>query len=373
MKGISLFANIGIGELCLEKKDFIIPIANEINEDRCKLYKTLHPSTKVIAGDIKKKKISSEISKFDFELDFLISTPPCQGMSTAGKNEKYDPRNHLIKYSIDFIKKHRPKYVLHENVTAQESTMLNFKNRIISIPDYINLELSKYYHIVKKKINMYDYGIPQNRKRSIYLFTRKDIDKIWTFPSEIKKTRNLRDAIGHLPSIDPYISDINMNSIEKIFPDFYKKIDIGLNCSEYHTPVKHPLRQILVMEKTPTGFSAFKNTHQFKPKTKDGRLIKGFNNTYKRMDWDKPSPTITTYNRTISSQENVHPGKKIVKFGENLYSDARVLTLYEIMILMTIPKKTKFKNYFSQTFMRSVIGEGIPPKFVKYLFSNLIK
>ena len=49
---------------------------------------------------------------------------------------------------------------------------------------------------------------------------------------------------------------------------------------------------------------------------KNGELVKGFKNTFKRMSWDKPAPTITTYNRTISSQENVHPGKKIKNLGK---------------------------------------------------------
>ena len=91
------------------------------------------------------------------------------------------------------------------------------------------------------------------------------------------------------------------------------------------------------------------------------------------MSWDKPAPTITTYNRTISSQENVHPGKKIKKFGKDVYSDARVLTLLEIMILMTIPEKISFPKEFSNSFIRSVIGEGIPSSFINKLFLELIK
>ena len=89
------------------------------------------------------------------------------------------------------------------------------------------------------------------------------------------------------------------------------------------------------------------------------------------MDWNKPSPTITTYNRTISSQENVHPGRKIIQNNKVIYSDPRVLTLYEIMLLMTIPKKTRLPYQFSQNFIRTVIGEGIPPEFVKYLFTKI--
>ena len=43
------------------------------------------------------------------------------------------------------------------------------------------------------------------------------------------------------------------------------------------------------------------------------------------------------------------------------------------MLIMTMPKKTKFPTQFQQSFIRSVIGEGIPSKFVKHLFTKLIK
>ena len=89
------------------------------------------------------------------------------------------------------------------------------------------------------------------------------------------------------------------------------------------------------------------------------------------MNWDRPAPTITTYNRTISSQENVHPGRILTKNGTKIYSDARVLTLLEIMILMTIPLNLNFPDNVSQSFIRSVIGEGIPPKFINILMSEL--
>ena len=100
LKGVSLFSNIGIGELSLPTR-FKVIAANDIDQKRCLLYERLHPTTKVIQGDISKQSIFNAIKEFD--CDFLISTHPCQGMSNLGKMDKRDPRNHLIKYSIDFI------------------------------------------------------------------------------------------------------------------------------------------------------------------------------------------------------------------------------------------------------------------------------
>ena len=48
------------------------------------------------------------------------------------------------------------------------------------------------------------------------------------------------------------------------------------------------------------------------------------------MHWDKPAPTITMKNGSISSQNNVHPGRLL---PNGTYSDARVLTVAELSIL----------------------------------------
>ena len=56
LKGVSLFANIGVGELSLPS-NFRVIAANDIDPKRCNLYKKLHPHTNVIDGDISKKTI----------------------------------------------------------------------------------------------------------------------------------------------------------------------------------------------------------------------------------------------------------------------------------------------------------------------------
>ena len=125
------------------------------------------------------------------------------------------------------------------------------------------------------------------------------------------------------------------------------------------------------MQHTPTGKTAFDNIDVYKPKNREGKLIKGFKNTYKRMEWNKPAPTITTYNRTISSQQNVHPGRRTYQDSNVLYSDPRVLTLYELMKIMTIPEKINISSQDNTPGLRSYIGEGIPPLFIKHCFKMI--
>ncbi len=135
MKGISLFSNIGIAELGLPKS-FEVYKANEIDRNRCELFKKIHRKTEIVNADIRNKEIQKKLT--EDKVDFLISTPPCQGMSTAGKMDRFDPRNHLIKYSIDLILKTKPMYVFHENVPGQDKTEIKVNKNIMKIPEYID-------------------------------------------------------------------------------------------------------------------------------------------------------------------------------------------------------------------------------------------
>ena len=46
-------------------------------------------------------------------------------------------------------------------------------------------------------------------------------------------------------------------------------------------------------------------------KRKWRKRVKGYNTTYKRMEWDKPAPTITMANGVLSSTMQCTPRKKI--------------------------------------------------------------
>ena len=123
------------------------------------------------------------------------------------------------------------------------------------------------------------------------------------------------------------------------------------------------------MKHTKSGETAFNNPIHF-PKKQNGEKIKGFSTTYKRIDPNKPCATITMCNGGISSQNNVHYGR--LK-EDNTYSDSRVLTIHELMILMAIPiNRFKIPENISDNFLREVIGEAVPPLIINKLLSSII-
>ena len=377
MNVLSLFANIGVAEAYLEEIGFNVIVANEFEERRAKLYQEIYPCTNMVCGDITDNVIFEKVIKLskNNNVELIIATPPCQGMSTAGQQKSDDYRNNLIIHTISAIKRIKPKYVLIENVPQFLKTKIYLNNKGITIPELIINELSKIYNLNFNLVDSKNYSVPQTRERAIVLLSRKDQKKIWEIPLYDNKIVSLKDVIGKLPSIDPFVKDISQEEFIKLFPKFEEKRKKALKISKWNNPPTHVWRQVKSMLYTPTGKSAFTNSKSdHKPKKENGELVKGFLNTYKRQNWDTPGYTVTMDNVKISSQNNVHPGRLIGKDskGNEIYSDPRTLTLYEIMRIMSIPENWPIPENASEAFLRRVIGEGVPPLMVKRFFEQLI-
>ena len=369
INALSLFANVGIAETYLSEIGIDVKIANEIDPKRVNFYKHLYPEVDVVTGDITntdtKNTIVEKAKKQ--QIDLLMATPPCQGMSTAGKQDKNDTRNLLICDTVEIIKELLPKYVFLENVPEQLITKIFYNGEHILISDYLKKELGAHYIFNStQNINAKYYGVAQDRERAIFLLVRNDLQVKWEFPQK-EKILTLEEAIGNFPSLDPLVYDISPEEQSRLFPLYEEKRKKGLEFSKWHYPPKHVYRQVFSIMHTPTGQTAFNNIEKYKPKKQDGSFVKGFKNTYKRQSWDKPGYTVTMFNRTIGSQNNVHPGRYIGKNpdGENMFSDARVLTIRELMEISSLPASWNIPEWASDHFIRQVIGEGIPPLMVK--------
>ena len=136
------------------------------------------------------------------------------------------------------------------------------------------------------------------------------------------------------------------------------------------------------MTHTGTGQTAFDNEEHYPHVMEDGekRRIHGFSTTYKRMHWDRPAPTVTMTNGSISSQNNVHPGRR---FTDGTYSDARVLTIREILAISGLPldcldqfsrkqEDGSFKYDYTASFIRKVLGEMFPPLMALSIIKPLL-
>lgn len=304
-----------------------------------------------------------------------MATPPCQGMSTAGQKIKFDERNSLVMHAIRLIHDLNPKYVVIENVTDFIITPIIYHGKETMLPDVIYQELENLYDIDINTIDTDDYGVPQTRDRMIILMTRKGVRKKWLLPPKENHKVTMEDAIGDIPTIDPFVKDLSTEVFHRLFPHYEERRKRALAISPWNIPPIHVWRQVNAMMYTPTGQTAFDNPIEHRPIKVDGTLVRGYHNTYKRQNWNTPAYTVTMDNRKISSQNNVHPGRLVGQDanGEDIYSDARTLTLYELMRIMSIPDDWNVPLDTDEAFLRRIIGEGIPPLFMLKLFAQVTR
>ncbi len=344
IKGASMFSSAGIAETYFKKAGIDIVVANELLPKRGAFYQKMYPTSKMIIGDIKEKK-EDFLKAISDDVKFLIATPPCQGLSTLGMNKhltqmQSDPRNYLVFDILDVIDKKDFDYIMIENVPRFLSMYFPYKGEFKTLEEILVDKYDKKYNIEINILNAKDYGVPQTRPRAIVKMFKKD--KKWGWP-KTQKEITLKEAIGHLPSLE---------SGEK-------------SNIKFHNAKVHNEREIECMKHTPEGCSAMVNEVYY-PKKADGTKIKGFHNTYKRMRWDAPAPARTMNNGNIGSHNNVHPGKKL---KDGTYSDARVLTLRELFIVSSLPEEWNIPEGLTDTFIRHIIGEAIPPM----LAYNIVK
>jgi len=345
---VSLFANVWIAEFYLKEYWINIKVANELINRRCMLYNYFYPEVDMVCWDILDKNIYDSIVEKSKKNNckFLLATPPCQWMSIAWQRNYSDPRNSLVLKAIDMIKDLDVDYAIIENVPKIMTLKLNYKWKDTLIKDIIEKELTpNWYKIRPVVLDAADYWTPQYRKRAFFLISKFGLREL----PEKQPQITVREAIWYLPSLESW-----------------EKSNIP-----YHYAKIHNDRQVLAMKHTPSWCSAHHNKIYY-PKREDWWKVKWYDTTYKRIDWDKPSPTITMSCWSISSQNNVHPWR-LQKDGT--YSDARVLTLKELFILMGLPESINIpeETWCSDNLIRQVIGEWIPPRLIEAIIKKLPK
>lgn len=329
----------------------------------------------MICGDITDETIYNQVlsAAKAANIQVVMATPPCQGMSTAGKQKDFDIRNELFLYALKFVKALCPKYIFFENVPAFMSTRIMYKGAARLIPDVIKEEVGEFYDLSFNVVNTQNYGVPQMRERMIMLGTRHGLPRQWLMPRQDEEKQTLEQAIGWIPIIDPFVRDLPTDEFKRRFPHYEERKAAALAISPWNMPTSHVWRNVVVMQHTPTGRSAFQNEDRWLPRKKNGDVVRGFKNTYKRQNWDTPGYTIAMDNIEISSQNNVHPGRPdgVDENGEVIYSDARALTTFELMCIMSIPRDWPVPEETDPKLFRKLIGEGVPSLFVRKIFESL--
>lgn len=376
---ISLFSSAGVGCYGFKMENFECVATNELIERRLKVQKFNHKckyESGYICGDITlektKNKLFDEINlwykKENIDnIDVVIATPPCQGMSVANlkKNNEIN-RNSLVIESVKIIKEIKPKIFIFENVAAfLKTACIDTDDKIKSIEEAIKNNLDNNYIIMSRVINFKDYGSNSSRTRTLVIGVRMDfenyISPIDLFPKR-RNEKDLKQVIGKLKPLT----------------------DFGEICNDdiYHFFRIYPEHMRSWIHDLEEGKSAFdQENDNKKPHTiVNGNIKINSNKTgdkYKRQFWNKVAPCIHTRNDLLASQNTIHP------------SDDRVFSIRELMYIMTIPKSFKWvesvekelnklsteeKRKFlkkEEMNIRQSIGEAVPTEIFHQIAINI--
>ncbi|MBQ9821472.1 MAG: DNA cytosine methyltransferase [Muribaculaceae bacterium] len=328
---ISLFSSAGVGCYGFKQEGYYCIATVELLERRLNIQRINQKcayNSGYICGDMTqdetKEKVQQEISfwKRNFglkDIDVLIATPPCQGMSVANHKKKDElKRNSLVVESISLVKSILPKFFVFENVAAfLKSICTDIDGSDKPINDAIYSNLAGNYNIIASVVNFKDYGNPSSRTRTLVIGVRKDLREVTPldiFP-ERQPEKTLRQTIGHLPPLKK-MGEIDPTDIYHSFREYAPHMEAWIS------DIKE-------------GQSAFDNTDAMRipHHVIDGVIVfnaKKNGDKYTRQLWDKVPPCIHTRNDILASQNTVHP------------TDNRVFSIRELMLMMSVPNSFKW-------------------------------
>lgn len=268
----------------------------------------------------------------------LIGCSPCQFWSiiNTDKTKSQKSKNLLVEFRR-FVEYFLPGYVIVENVPG-----VLRKKKESGLEDFIVWLEENKYQVHFDVHNTNDYGVPQNRKRFTLVANRTTKEKI--FPQKENKKLTVQDVIG----------------VNNGFP----KIKAGNKDMTTFLHTTSNLEEITIerlkrVKKDGGDRMGFANNKRLQLDCFIGK-DDSFKDTFGRMWWAKPAPTITTKFLSVSNGRFAHP------------EEDRGISLREGAVLQSFPKDYVFKGTNLASIAR-IIGNAVPPQYAKSIGTAILE
>ena len=255
----------------------------------------------------------------------LAGCAPCTPFSTyrRGVDTSHEDKWPLLAEFGRLVRETRPELVTMENVPRIGSSTV--------FMEFVTGLTEAGYSVDFESCSGLDFGLAQTRRRLVLVASRLGAIAISREKSDRRQNRTVRDVIGKLPPLvagcaDPKdalhtaraLSEINMKRIKASKP--------GGTWKDWPKHLRAPCH------KKATGAS--------------------FRNVYARMEWDKPSPTITTLSHNFGTGRFGHPEQD------------RAISLREAAMIQGFPRSYQFvraRKPVHYTTVGRLIGNAVPP------------
>lgn len=332
---IDLFAGAGGLSCGLEKSGINVIAGIDIDKTAQKTYEYNNKSMFIYKDirDVTSKDISELLKGYEDYYFLLCGCAPCQAFSTRNSQQKeIDERRSLLLEFERLIKETNPDFVFMENVPGIR------KREPHVYETFINTLDNKQYTFSADVVNTKYFEVPQERKRFVLFASKYGKMELPAYILTDDNILTVRDTIYTLPSLQAGEEHIDIPNHKAT-----QLIDLNIKRLQ-HTPHNGGSRSDWADK------SLIPECH---------KGIKGFGNSYGRLAWDQPSPTITTRFYTYSSGRHGHPEQD------------RAMSFKEGALLQTFPNDYVF--FGSNGAKGKQIGNAVPPRMAYHFGRHFLE
>lgn len=298
MNAIDLFCGAGGLSKGFMDAGFDIIVGVDNDKDALNTFALNHNGAVAINEDLSKKETFEKIKEIagNRSIDVIIAGPPCQGFSLTGPRKFDDERNKLYLAVLEMVKQYKPKGFIIENVPGM-ATLYDGQIKEEILKRFRKME----YNVECQILKACDYGVPQMRRRLVFMGIRNDIGtprfpKPLFGPETNKSYRTCREAISDLPT---RINGLGVEHDKYSGPALtdYQK-DMKGDCSILHNHVatehKDFVKETIAL--VPEGGN-------YKDLPKGVGESRKFHMAWTRLDGNAPARTVDTGHRNVFHYE----------------------------------------------------------------------
>lgn len=336
---IDLFCGCGGMSLGFEQAGYNVLLGIDNWQDSLNTFQYNHHGSQTLCADLMSLN-PSEIEKLIGRetVDVIIGGPPCQGFSIAGKRIIDDNRNKLYQSFVRMVSYFKPKAFVLENVPNILSMGDGIIKRAI-VEDFEQLG----YCVVNKVLLASDYGVPQNRRRAIFVGLLNG--KVFEYPLP---------TTNQPVTSEEALSDLPENSITDGSPypfepksDYQTQIREGSFAVYNHDITIHTERTKQIISMVPDGGN-------YKDLPIELQQTRKVHIAWTRLNSQRPSITIDT-----GHNHHFH------------YKYNRVPTVRESARIQSFPDKFIFLEGKGSQLRQ--VGNAVPPLLAKAIAEQLQK
>ena len=353
----------GAGGLSIGLRDAGYDVVLGVDNDpvALKTYAGLHPGL-TLCRDLSVPEVVDELVELicGLGVEIIAGGPPCQPFSRAGAakirslvrsgiRSEHDDRRDLWRSFLEIVQRVQPRAVLFENVPgmaiADDTTIFR---TLVS-----GLEAAG-FAAHTTLLRSCDHGVPQLRQRLFLVALAEGTRHNWPSPSRTQVT--VGDAIGDLPPVEggwrsPDGADgfleYELPPKPSAFTKRARKGFAAANSGRVYDHITRPVR-----DDDRAIFESMDSTTRYSQIDESLRRYRNdiFDDKYKRLDWEKPSRSITAH-IARDGYWYIHPDQ------------TRTLTVREAARLQTFPDKIRFAGPPTAAFRQ--IGNAVPPRLAE--------